>query len=741
MENQAILRAVGAEPVVLEGVSAKGRVHGLFLELTVEQRYRNPAETNVEAVYTFPLPWGAELMSLEFDIGGKTLSGVIVPRAVGEARYEDAVDQGDTAVLLERAGDDLCTANVGNLMPGEAAVVRYRYAQLLRFEKDQVRIMVPTVIAPRYGDAMVDSSLAPHAVPGSDLLAEYPFSISITLSGELSRGAIASPSHAVEVAAVPEGIEARLARKGFLDRDFVLTISGVRGRSFGAVARDGDGFAALASFCPGIPQPPNHEGRSVKILVDCSGSMAGSSIEAAKRSLHAILSMLEFQDRFSLSRFGSTVQHFHEAMQPVDDETIGQAGRSVMALKADLGGTEMANAIASTLQLAKGTRADVLLITDGEVWAVDQVREAARSSGHRIFAVGIGHAPAENLLRRLAEETGGACELVAPAEDVERAITRMFLRIGQSPASQVRVTWPGTVDWEVPPSQALFDGETLHVFARFAARPAGEAKLSYMLPGGVARVASVALPDVEGGASDLPRMAAAAMLPSVDESEATTVAVRYQLVTEHTNCVLVHERAAGERAADLPQLASVRQMIAPGWAELNEPGIARSYRGPTGIGLTHASLRRDEDAMALYRRGVEQSDLEGSAFTTRAMLPSGSVSPRDLLSALSRGGGWMALLADRLPKTMADLAAAGVPEEILEELRKLVAEGHGQKAVVGAFLAALSAIAAECGCSRQFVRRLRNQRPKGTDGDLLETRVAKVLAGATPEAWAQVAEG
>ena len=143
MKNQAILRAKGAEQVVLDGVSAKGRVSGLFLELTVEQRYRNPSAKNIEAVYTFPLPWSAVLMSLEFDISGKTLAGVVVPRAEGEARYEGAIDKGDTAVLVERASDGLYTANVGNLMPGEKAVVRYRYAQLLRFDKGQVRLTSP----------------------------------------------------------------------------------------------------------------------------------------------------------------------------------------------------------------------------------------------------------------------------------------------------------------------------------------------------------------------------------------------------------------------------------------------------------------------------------------------------------------------------------------------------------------------------------------------------------------------
>ena len=79
-------------------------------------------------------------------------SAVVVEKKEAEGRYEKAIDQGDSAIMLERAGDGLCTLNLGNLMAGESATIRYRYAQLLRYEHGSVRIAVPTVIAPRYGD-------------------------------------------------------------------------------------------------------------------------------------------------------------------------------------------------------------------------------------------------------------------------------------------------------------------------------------------------------------------------------------------------------------------------------------------------------------------------------------------------------------------------------------------------------------------------------------------------------------
>ena len=48
--------------------------------------------------------------------------------------------------------------------------------------------------------------------------------------------------------------------------------------------------------------------------------------------------------------------------------------------------------------------------------------DAARASGHRVFAIGVGSSPAEGVLRSLAEATGGACEFATPGEALEAAV-------------------------------------------------------------------------------------------------------------------------------------------------------------------------------------------------------------------------------------------------------------------------------------------------------------------------------
>jgi Ca-activated chloride channel family protein len=303
----ALLQSTDGKPMPLQGVSARGRLEGLVFELTVEQRYRNDTNRNVEAVFTFPLPLRAVLLGLELEIGDRRLSAQAVARQEANERYEHAIDAGNTAALLEHDGNGLYTVSLGNLQSGEIAVIRYRYAEIMDAHHGYVRLNVPTVIAPRYGDPR-DGGLEGPAVPGTDLLAEYPFEIRVELAGLGNRDAISSPSHRIAVVSAETGLEVTLARNGFLDRDFVLEIDGAAVPQYALVARDGLGYVSLASP---VLAASDEEQRplALKILLDCSGSMAGDSIAAAKRALLSILERLTHRDQMSLSRFGGKVEH------------------------------------------------------------------------------------------------------------------------------------------------------------------------------------------------------------------------------------------------------------------------------------------------------------------------------------------------------------------------------------------------------------------------------------------------
>ena len=392
-EPATVLTTSSGAIVPLQRVRATGRVDGLLFKLTVEQHYRNTSGDTLETVYTFPLPVRAVLLGLELELNGTLHTATAFPRAQAERRYERAIDTGDSAALLTHNGHGLHTVSLGNLQAGDTAVIRYRYAELLSAHDEHVRLAIPTVIAPRYGDPGAANLEGP-AIPGSDFLAEYPFDVRIELAGFRDAAAVRSPSHALRVEPFDAGLAVSLARKGFLDRDLVLELKHAALPKEALIApdgQDGEGCVVLASTA--LPRrDADHRPLTLKLLLDCSGSMQGGRIEAARRALLAILDRLRAGDALSLSRFGSRVEHVSEGLEPADAHTLEPLKLIVRRMEADLGGTEMAQALRGTLKLTAPSvgPVDLLLVTDGEVHDLDGVLAAAAKARHRLFVIAIG---------------------------------------------------------------------------------------------------------------------------------------------------------------------------------------------------------------------------------------------------------------------------------------------------------------------------------------------------------------
>jgi len=415
------LAVVGGERATLQSVAVEVVFNNLLCETFMTQVYKNLEQTSIEAVYTFPLASQAVLLGLEVVIGNRTLHGEVVEKSSAEEQYEEAISEGNTAIMLEQVQPGLYTMNVGNIMSGEEMRVTIRYAELYSWHGDSLRFHLPTTIAPRYGDPE-SAGLQPHQTPEIAFLAENKFQLKITLAGILATAGIDCPSHRIAVADV-KGVKVLALATGeaCMDRDFILNIKLPQAEQDAAlVDRDYDGgFVALASFVPRLPVPDTLPPRSVKIVVDCSGSMAGDSINQARQALNDILNQLRPEDFFNIITFGTSHKACFDGQVPADKANITKVRRLLRSLEADMGGTEMDQALRAVVQLpGPAILQDVLLITDGEIWECDELVETMKKLNHRVFTIGVGSSVSEGFVRRLASETGGACELVVLNEQM-----------------------------------------------------------------------------------------------------------------------------------------------------------------------------------------------------------------------------------------------------------------------------------------------------------------------------------
>lgn len=579
--------------MVLESVSLRGELRGLLLNVTLEQRFVNPSKNNLEALYSFPLPWGAVLLGVEIELNGTTLQGQVVEKRCAAARYEEALSDGHSAMMLECNPDNSYTLSLGNLAPKETCVVRLQYAQALPFEQGGLRLLLPTVTAPRYGHFWCCGHVQPYQTTRSDIGANYPFSIELYLFDELASAPVSSPNHRISMQRCDSEqqpcLQISLAQRGALDRDFVLVVQQLPHRSLTVAGYDylqPERTAVMASFCPQLVSDDQVK-VTLKILVDCSGSMAGSSLDAAKRALRSIVAQLSTNDRFSLTRFGGEVEHQSHKLWPGGLAARTEAELWLESLQADMGGTEMERALYATFNHGEAA-GDVLLITDGLIHEIDRVLETARCSGHRVFVIGIGNSPAEAHLRRLAHASAGSCDFVAAAEHAEPAIMRMFTRIRSPRVAQLRVQWPEAAqpDWCSALPTALFQGDTHTLFAGFPSYPSGEVRLFGRLldSNSEQELGCAVLTSPHADQGCVSRLAAMRRVSESGDSLARTLAVQYQLVSAYSNFLLVHERLSAEQFMRMPHLHEVKQMLPDGWG-----GVGRSEMVDMDMDMDYSS--------------------------------------------------------------------------------------------------------------------------------------------------------
>jgi len=557
-----VVESENAGAIVLESVNIDCHLDGMLSETTFTQTYRNRESFNIEATYTFPLPVGAVLLALQMTIKGQTFHGGIEAKTAAKGRYEDVLEAGHSAILLETVGPDAYSLKLGNLMAGEQAVVLLRYAQLHHWQGDSLRLQLPATIAPRYCKHPGEWR-ATNKEPESSLNVTREFKLCVSLKGMHARAGWECPSHLVSETSGPD--VTRISVSGdriAMGRDFVLILAKPPSELMpGIWVPEGNGAVALASFNPKMPASLAAVPRKFTLLLDCSYSMCSDSFDQARTVLQEILALLKPTDHFNVIAFGGCHRPLFVEPAAGTPDRVARAAEFVRRLSADMGDAELGAALHTASRLS-----DVLLITNGEVAETDGLIAKARKCNSRVFTIGVGSAVSATFLRQLAEASGGACELVSPNEQMVDQIARHFRRMEQPHSSYIRASWPTTPATQSPARiKSVYADDTLHLFGWLDATPNGTAALTIEMENGQTGTSEVTLSAEQTIAAqptlmtDLPRIAAHTRLPEQPKQEAAALAVEHQLISDDSSCILVQQRSATEQASQPPAYRKVRQ--------------------------------------------------------------------------------------------------------------------------------------------------------------------------------------
>ncbi|KAF8972810.1 hypothetical protein BGZ46_010066 [Entomortierella lignicola] len=414
------------------------------------QTFFNPSENNApqELHYSFPLYDGVSVVGFICHIGEKTIVGKVKERSKAKKDYKKAVARGDKAALLEQLPDasDVFTTTVGNVPAGSKVTVELTYLGELKHdaEVDGVRFTIPASILPRYGDypvGLVKDNL------DIESNGRIQITVDVALAQESSIKQILSPSHPIAVSVginsfaptadpVLSKASATLSlESSSLDKDFILQViakdTGIPTAILETHPKIPNHRALMTTLVPRFSLPQEHP--EIVFICDCSGSMDGSNIELVKSALKVFLKSLPVGVKFNICRFGSDYKFLWPKSRTYSQDTLKKASDLVQTIEADMGGTEMYDAVEATLnQRHKDIPLEIILITDGDIWGQDklfsylneQVIESQEAI--RVFTLGIGSGVSHSLIEGVAKAGNGFSQSVGEGEKMQSKVVRML---------------------------------------------------------------------------------------------------------------------------------------------------------------------------------------------------------------------------------------------------------------------------------------------------------------------------
>ncbi len=303
--------------------------------------------------------------------------------------------------------------------------------------------------------------------------------------------------------------------------------------------------------------------RELVFVLDCSGSMSGTPLEASKRFMRRSLPKLRPSDWFRIIRFSDAASEWTAAPVPATQENVRAGLRYVESLYGS-GGTLMTSGIRRALAppVPENAIRLVVFLTDGYIGNdVEIVRLIQQERGEaRFFSFGIGSSVNRYLIREMARVGRGAARIVLPSEDANLAADELADRLAAPVLTDVEIDWSETPVFDAFPHELpdLFLGQSLRVMGRYTkagtysvtvrGKIAGQPvslPLELALPSQQSGIAGDALPILWARAQIEDRMTSF-MNPAVSaaererfQEEVTELGLAHRLVTQWTSFVAV----------------------------------------------------------------------------------------------------------------------------------------------------------------------------------------------------------
>ncbi|KAI0533987.1 von Willebrand factor type A domain-containing protein [Xylaria digitata] len=446
-------------------VSVEARIIGDVAEVVAKQLFWNDADTPIHrGSYTFALPNGCTVTGFTCRIGNnKVLKATAQPKGEAQEAFQRAVAAHTTAALLDQNTPEIFTSTLASIPPNTRIKTEITYATVLKrgfgVDSNTTTLTIPTYIANRYGERpagleelnlntkLDDMSLRIEILESEHIRSIKSASHEILVERGLKTGQALKWDR---IGKEPEDTRKETAivtmkeAVSWIETDFVLSIETACSKANGGseawleIHPFFENQAAMMVTLPPrllISQNEISKDGEILFMADRSGSME-DKMENLRSAMKYFLKGIPMGRTFNVFCFGSTYESLWTKSQLYGQESL-QAALDYVSTKfhADMGGTEILPALEAILAARDPSLpCDVVILTDGEVWRLDEmlglVRRANESSNGsiRFFSLGLGAHVSHALIEGIAKKGGGYSEVIprADKDDWEERLVAML---------------------------------------------------------------------------------------------------------------------------------------------------------------------------------------------------------------------------------------------------------------------------------------------------------------------------
>jgi hypothetical protein len=182
--------------------------------------------------------------------------------------------------------------------------------------------------------------------------------------------------------------------------------------------------------------------------------MEGGKITQASKALQVLLRSLPAHSYFNIVGFGTSYTFLFQKSVEYNASTLETAEKAIRNLRADLGGTEIQNALEKVFEMRRNDMpTQVFVLTDGEVWnsealfacisenVANSVKDHRGENFLRVFSLGIGDNVSHDLVEGMARHGHGFAQFVGENEKLNAKVVKMVKAAVLPPVRDWKIDW------------------------------------------------------------------------------------------------------------------------------------------------------------------------------------------------------------------------------------------------------------------------------------------------------------